>query len=185
MTKSNVVDKNSAVELFRSSKGEYLMSKALFYGVQEISERPKREQERSNMDDMKYIYNKIFPIFKNVNFTLGKGGEEDSFEKAIEFANNPRGTYIRSQALYLAIKYLKAKRDKTDNIDIQDMGKLLNGVFSGAKATFELSDLMKDFHRNNKALCESGDLTLISKKMTEYLKLNGFPIADAEDAAAM
>ncbi len=131
MKKSNVEEETSAVKLFRSSRGQYLMSKALYYGVQEINERPEHKKEWSNMDDMKYIYKKIFPIFKNVDFTLEKGGEEDSFKTAFEFASNMRGLYIQAQALSLAIQYLNAKKDKTETMDIQDMAILLNGFQNG------------------------------------------------------
>jgi hypothetical protein len=60
-------------ETLSTTRMQYLLSKALYYSVQEIKERPAYLREFSNMCDMKYLYKKIFRTFKKVNFVLEKG----------------------------------------------------------------------------------------------------------------
>jgi hypothetical protein len=171
MLKEISVKENSHNETLTIDRKRYLLSKALYYGVKEISERPEREREFSNMDDMKYIYNKLLPIFRNVKFSLEKGGKRDSFKKAVRFATGPRGHYIQAQALYLAIKYLEAKNDAKDTEDIRDMKTLLDSSFSGFYGVFVNNDMIRDFLKE-KAHVESGDSDLISQKLAEYRELN-------------
>ena len=140
-------------ETLTTARIQYLLSKALYYGVQEIKERPSHLIEFSNMDDMKYLYKKIFPTFKKVNFVLEKGGESDTYEKAVQFGKGMRGQYILAQAFHLAMKYLKAKKDNKENQDIRDMKHILNNVMHSPFACF---DMHSEFCK--KSLVGSGDM---------------------------
>jgi hypothetical protein len=168
MNQNISVNENSHNETLTIDRMSYLLSKALYYGIKEIEERPESEREYSNIDDMKYIYRKVFSAFKRVTFVLERGGKRDSFEEAAKFATGPRGHYIQAQALYLAIKYLEAKNDAKDTEDIRDMKTLLKNYLPGFYDTFVADDFVRGFFRKNKALVEDWDSEVFNQKLAEY-----------------
>ena len=59
----------SAFELFRSMRGKYIISQALYYGIQELERIPVPYQETSNLKDMRLLREGLFnlPIETNSN----------------------------------------------------------------------------------------------------------------------
>ena len=54
----------TATEFFNSWRGRYIVGQALYLAVQEIESRPSEKQEPSNVADMKYLMDNLFPLFK-------------------------------------------------------------------------------------------------------------------------
>jgi len=53
-----------AGEFLSSIRGRYIVSQALYIAMNEINSRPPHLQEPSNVSDMKYIYENVFPIYR-------------------------------------------------------------------------------------------------------------------------
>ena len=61
-----MTDKENAVEFASSIRGQYILSQALCLAIEKLNETPEPMQETSNISDMKYLLDNIFPIYKAV-----------------------------------------------------------------------------------------------------------------------
>ena len=60
-------EKEEAMNFAGSMRGQFIISQALVLAIKSIEARPKERQEPSNVEDMKYLINNIFPIYKVVH----------------------------------------------------------------------------------------------------------------------
>ena len=52
---------NDAIEFLMSGRGKYIMAQALHYGIKSLeSVEPEIMQEKSNIEDMKYLRDNLF-----------------------------------------------------------------------------------------------------------------------------
>ena len=65
--KINNMSKDEAVKFASSMRGQYIISQALFTAIETMEKVPEVEREESNISDMKYLMDTLFPIFKAVN----------------------------------------------------------------------------------------------------------------------
>jgi len=61
-----MTDKENAVEFASSIRGQYILSQALCLAIEKLNETPEPMQETSNISDMKYLLDELFPIYKAV-----------------------------------------------------------------------------------------------------------------------
>ena len=59
-------DKENAVEFASSIRGQYILSQALCLAIEKLNETPEPMRETSNISDMKFLLDNIFPIYKAV-----------------------------------------------------------------------------------------------------------------------
>ena len=59
-------EKGEAIEFFNSIRGQYIISQALYLAIESIKARTILKQEPSNMADMQFLLDNLFPIFKSV-----------------------------------------------------------------------------------------------------------------------
>ena len=52
--------------LVNGLRGHYIISQALYYGIQSLSEVEGIHREKSNISDMQYLREYVFPIFPGV-----------------------------------------------------------------------------------------------------------------------
>ena len=64
--KRAIKDKETVQYLFNSHRGHYIISQALYEAIKAMEARPKRQQEPSNVSDMKLMMNHLFPIYPAV-----------------------------------------------------------------------------------------------------------------------
>lgn len=62
-------DLQEAVKFLQSPRGQYIISQALCLAIKEINNRPKTEQEPSNVADMEYLVEALFPLYRAVEAT--------------------------------------------------------------------------------------------------------------------
>jgi len=55
-----------AIEFASSLRGQYILSQALSMAIEKMKEVPEHMQEVSNISDMEYLRDEIFPIYKAV-----------------------------------------------------------------------------------------------------------------------
>ena len=69
--------REEAFALLDSMRGRYIVSQALYYGIQELEKVPVPYQEVSNLSDMKLLREELFnfPIDNNSN-AIAKAKEE-------------------------------------------------------------------------------------------------------------
>ena len=75
-------EKEKAIEFLMSQRGQYLVAQALHYGVIALeSVTPKGIQEQSNILDMKYLQDELFPEFSGYFAAVESGAVAEAFEK--------------------------------------------------------------------------------------------------------
>jgi len=55
-----------AIEFASSVRGQYIISQALCVAIDKMSEVPDQMRENSNIDDMEFLRDELFPIYKAV-----------------------------------------------------------------------------------------------------------------------
>lgn len=60
--------KLDAVEFGTSVRGQYIMGQALAYAIRHIESQPEKEQEISNMEDMRFLGESLFQPFFEIHF---------------------------------------------------------------------------------------------------------------------
>ena len=67
-------------ETVNGIRGQYLLSQALHYAIEALEAvEPEELQEKSNIEDMKYIYMYAFPLFKIARDMERKVGSHPDF----------------------------------------------------------------------------------------------------------
>ncbi len=69
MTKEQqkAIEQRKAVEFASSLRGQYILSQALCLAIEKMNEvEPKHMKEESNIADMEYLLDELFPIYKAV-----------------------------------------------------------------------------------------------------------------------
>ena len=66
---TEVPKRGLALELLNSLRGRYIVSQALYYGIQELEKVPTPYHETSNLHDMKLLRDELFdfPVDDNSN----------------------------------------------------------------------------------------------------------------------
>ena len=59
-------DRDKAVALAQSMRGQYIISQALCLAIRSINCRPDELQEPSNVADMEFLVQHLFPIYRVV-----------------------------------------------------------------------------------------------------------------------
>ena len=63
---------DQAKEFAISMRGQYILSQALCLAIEKMNEQPENRREVSNISDMEYLRDELFPIYKAVqNAELG------------------------------------------------------------------------------------------------------------------
>ena len=57
---------DKAIEFLQSFRGQYIVGQALCLAIKEINARPKHEQEPSNVGDMEFLIENVFPLYRRV-----------------------------------------------------------------------------------------------------------------------
>jgi|GEM_PF-2447625 hypothetical protein len=65
-----------ALALLNSLRGRYIVSQALFYGIQELEKISAPYQETSSIDDMKLLRDELFNFSKTVEHNSVVSAEE-------------------------------------------------------------------------------------------------------------
>ena len=62
---------DNAIEFAASARGEYIISQALVIAIEQLKAVPDKQREDSNIADMEYLLDKVYPLFKlaNINET--------------------------------------------------------------------------------------------------------------------
>lgn len=66
---NNDIETQRALEFMRSMRGQYIISQALCLAIKYFKTLPQIQQEPSNMRDMEYLIEKIFPIYRMIENT--------------------------------------------------------------------------------------------------------------------
>lgn len=61
--------KIDAMKFTNTIRGQYILGQALYLAIQSIETRPKIEQEPSNVADMRFLMDNLFPIYKDTMAT--------------------------------------------------------------------------------------------------------------------
>ncbi len=61
-----MTEKEKAINFCNSIRGKYIISQALCLAVKEINSRPQHAQEPSNVADMEYLIEQLFPLYRVV-----------------------------------------------------------------------------------------------------------------------
>lgn len=70
----------AAAEFASSMRGQLIVSQALHYGIKALEQVEPKLREESNLNDMKYLYNELYPLFAAVAETeLSAGGDPDMY----------------------------------------------------------------------------------------------------------
>ena len=67
-----------ATEFAASIRGQYIISQALWHAIVKLNEVPEPMREVSNISDMEYLLDNLFPMFKAVQ--LAQQGELGTYE---------------------------------------------------------------------------------------------------------
>lgn len=57
---------NEAIKFFQSIRGQYIISQALSIAIETMKNKPERQIEHSNIADMIYLQDELFPIYKAI-----------------------------------------------------------------------------------------------------------------------
>jgi hypothetical protein len=57
---------DTALKLLQSVRGQYIVSQALCLAIKEINSRPPEQREPSNVADMEFLVEHLFPIYRAV-----------------------------------------------------------------------------------------------------------------------
>ena len=64
-----------AYNFTRSARGQFIISQALHIAVEELKKvKPKAMQEQSNIIDMEYLVEHLYPLYRVVHSGEGEGG---------------------------------------------------------------------------------------------------------------
>ena len=66
-------DKDQAIEFASSPRGQYIISQALWHAIVKLNEVPEPMKEESNISDMEFLLDEVFPMYKAVQ--LAQQGE--------------------------------------------------------------------------------------------------------------
>lgn len=61
-----LTDREKAINLLQSMRGQYIISQALCLAIKTINSRPRELQEPSNVLDMEFLVQNLFPIYRAV-----------------------------------------------------------------------------------------------------------------------
>ena len=64
--KMNTKEVQEAWRFLNSMRGQYIVSQALYHAIKVMEQVPEPYTEVSNIKDMKYLMDNLFPIFKAV-----------------------------------------------------------------------------------------------------------------------
>ena len=67
--KTTSVKQLDAAEFAAGPRGQYIISQALYVAIKTMSEVPEESREISNIEDMQYILDTLFPNFKEIHQT--------------------------------------------------------------------------------------------------------------------
>jgi hypothetical protein len=59
-------DREAAVKFLNSMRGQYILSQALCLAIKEINSREPHRREPSNVADMEFLLENLFPIYRAV-----------------------------------------------------------------------------------------------------------------------
>ena len=62
-----------AVRFLSSLRGQYIMGQALYTAIETLKAVPEPYTEHSNIEDMEYLQDEVFPMFKEL-----KGAENEA-----------------------------------------------------------------------------------------------------------
>ena len=82
------MSKIEAMKFANTVRGQYIMGQALYLAIQSIEARPKIEQEPSNVADMKFLMDNLFPMFNSIQ---AQQAAMASFAKGIIKAKKEKG----------------------------------------------------------------------------------------------
>ena len=68
--------RREALEFACSTRGLYIISQALCVAIQAMEKVPKKKRELSNIADMRFLMETLFPIYKNIQEAQKKFQEE-------------------------------------------------------------------------------------------------------------
>jgi hypothetical protein len=58
--------KEDAIQFLFSARGNYIMGQALYTAIEKMNSAPAKKKETSNIMDMIYIMNTLFPMYKEL-----------------------------------------------------------------------------------------------------------------------
>ena len=61
-----MTDKKAVTEFAVSMRGQLILSQALCLAIEKLNEMPENRREVSNISDMQYLLDHLFPIYKAV-----------------------------------------------------------------------------------------------------------------------
>ena len=68
-----------ATEFAASIRGQYIISQALWHAIVKLNEVPEPMKEESNISDMEFLLDNLFPMYKAVQLAQqGELGTHDS-----------------------------------------------------------------------------------------------------------
>lgn len=79
----NGKEKDLALKIFNSVRGNYIVGQALFLAIEHMKERPAIQQEPSNMADMELMMAELFPLY-SVVAEAEKSFKKDTFMQKAE-----------------------------------------------------------------------------------------------------
>jgi len=59
-----------------SPRGQYIVSQALYKAIEHMREVEEDWQEKSNIADMQYLLDEVFPMFKTMSQAMSKYAKE-------------------------------------------------------------------------------------------------------------
>ena len=66
-----MIDKEKeVVEFSNSMRGRYIIGQALYLAIESINARPRMKQEPSNVADMEFLMDNLFPIYKMTQMAI-------------------------------------------------------------------------------------------------------------------
>ncbi len=60
-------EQEQAQEMRDNWRGQYIIGQALFLAIKEIESRPPHKQEPSNVADMRFLMNNLYPLYAATN----------------------------------------------------------------------------------------------------------------------
>jgi len=63
---------DQALMFFNSVRGRYIISQALYYAIKTLEKVPSPHTEVSNIEDMQFLLDNLFPMFKSLQELEGK-----------------------------------------------------------------------------------------------------------------
>ena len=60
-------ERDQAAAFFQSMRGQFIIGQALVLAIKEINSRPEVEREPSNVADMAFLVDNLFPMYRAVS----------------------------------------------------------------------------------------------------------------------